>query len=162
MRQVLQFFDAHPPSSNRNYFGARINRRPGTSDVPASFNCPHNLNPGRRPSRAEPPVEFDPPQYAIAMATSQLRAIGVLARTARLSQRAFSTSARQLEAAAAVTPPKPSTESPTAATTAVEDVQAIVGKQAPNRVGVWSKSQKPRAVAMTGPRFEQTDFSVQV
>ena len=34
--------------------------------------------------------------------------------------------------------------------------------QAPNRLGVWSRSQKPRAQAMTGPRFEQTDFDLQV
>ncbi|KAI1437721.1 hypothetical protein GGR50DRAFT_22472 [Xylaria sp. CBS 124048] len=34
-------------------------------------------------------------------------------------------------------------------------------KQAPNRTGIWSRSQKPRALAMTGPRFEQTDFDTQ-
>ncbi|KAI1117933.1 hypothetical protein F5Y14DRAFT_290675 [Nemania sp. NC0429] len=34
-------------------------------------------------------------------------------------------------------------------------------KQAPNRTEIWSRSQKPRAAAMTGPRFEQTDFSLQ-
>lgn len=34
--------------------------------------------------------------------------------------------------------------------------------QSPNRVGVWSRSQKPRVTAMTGPRFEQTDFDLQV
>lgn len=28
--------------------------------------------------------------------------------------------------------------------------------QAPNRSGVWSRSQQPRATAMAGPRFEQT------
>ncbi|KAF2972092.1 hypothetical protein GQX73_g1439 [Xylaria multiplex] len=33
--------------------------------------------------------------------------------------------------------------------------------QAPNRVEIWSRSQKPRATAMSGPRFEQTDFDVQ-
>ncbi|KAK1675640.1 zinc-finger domain-containing protein [Colletotrichum godetiae] len=33
--------------------------------------------------------------------------------------------------------------------------------QAPNRSLVWSRSQKARAEAMTGPRFEQTDFSLQ-
>ncbi|RYP36813.1 hypothetical protein DL767_003203 [Monosporascus sp. MG133] len=33
--------------------------------------------------------------------------------------------------------------------------------QAPNREEIWSRSQKPRAVAMSGPRFEQTDFSLQ-
>ncbi|KAK3051048.1 hypothetical protein LTR09_007797 [Extremus antarcticus] len=28
--------------------------------------------------------------------------------------------------------------------------------QAPNRAGIWSRSQQPRATAMMGPRFEQT------
>jgi len=34
--------------------------------------------------------------------------------------------------------------------------------QAPNRKGIWSRSQQPREVAMTGPRFEQTIFEDQV
>ena len=34
--------------------------------------------------------------------------------------------------------------------------------QAPNRAGVWSRSQNPREVAMTGPRFEQTIIEAQV
>ncbi|KAI3336407.1 zinc-finger domain-containing protein [Xylariaceae sp. AK1471] len=34
-------------------------------------------------------------------------------------------------------------------------------KQAPNRTEIWSRSQRPRATAMTGPRFEQTDFDLQ-
>ncbi|KAH9898900.1 hypothetical protein F4778DRAFT_782500 [Xylariomycetidae sp. FL2044] len=33
--------------------------------------------------------------------------------------------------------------------------------QAPNRKEIWSRSQRPRAKAMTGPRFEQTDFDLQ-
>lgn len=33
--------------------------------------------------------------------------------------------------------------------------------QAPNRKGTWTRSQQPRAKAMSGPRFEQTDFSLQ-
>ncbi|KAK5166438.1 uncharacterized protein LTR77_007981 [Saxophila tyrrhenica] len=28
--------------------------------------------------------------------------------------------------------------------------------QAPNKAGIWSRSQQPRATAMAGPRFEQT------
>ena len=35
-------------------------------------------------------------------------------------------------------------------------------KQAPNYEGTWSKSQQPRAVAMQGPRFEQTIMEDQV
>lgn len=34
--------------------------------------------------------------------------------------------------------------------------------QAPNRAEVWSRSQQPRASAMTGPRFEQTIMEYQV
>ena len=33
--------------------------------------------------------------------------------------------------------------------------------QSPNRTEVWSRSQRPRSEAMTGPRFEQTDYSLQ-
>lgn len=35
-------------------------------------------------------------------------------------------------------------------------------KQAPNYEGTWSRSQQPRAVAMQGPRFEQTIMEDQV
>ena len=34
--------------------------------------------------------------------------------------------------------------------------------QAPNRAGVWSRSQQSREVAMSGPRFEQTIMDLQV
>jgi NADH dehydrogenase (ubiquinone) Fe-S protein 6 len=34
--------------------------------------------------------------------------------------------------------------------------------QAPNRKDTWSRSQNPRALAMTGPRFEQTIMEYQV
>ncbi|KAI8591983.1 zinc-finger domain-containing protein [Geranomyces variabilis] len=39
--------------------------------------------------------------------------------------------------------------------------QAVVA-QAPNRPAVWSEHQQNKAVAMTGARFEQTDFDLQV
>ncbi|KAJ3168465.1 hypothetical protein HDU88_001347 [Geranomyces variabilis] len=38
--------------------------------------------------------------------------------------------------------------------------QAVVA-QAPNRPAVWSEHQQNKAVAMTGARFEQTDFDLQ-
>ncbi|KAM0346815.1 hypothetical protein ACHAPU_005155 [Fusarium lateritium] len=88
------------------------------------------------------------------MATSQLRAMSAFARSARLSQRAFTTSARQFESAVST---KTNENSPAPVT---ENKSVEIG-QAPNRVGVWSRSQKPRAQAMTGPRFEQTDFDLQ-
>ncbi|OMJ22901.1 Lactobacillus shifted protein, partial [Smittium culicis] len=34
-------------------------------------------------------------------------------------------------------------------------------KQAPNHPTVWSNEQIPREIAMTGPRFEQTDLEAQ-
>ena len=34
--------------------------------------------------------------------------------------------------------------------------------QAPNREGIWSKSQRPRSQAMVGPRFEQAIMETQV
>lgn len=44
----------------------------------------------------------------------------------------------------------------------VEDAEAKRVMQAPNRKGIWSRSQNPRAKAMTGPRFEQTIMELQV
>lgn len=41
-------------------------------------------------------------------------------------------------------------------------VPAAPTAQAPNRAEIWSRSQKSRAEAMVGPRFEQTDFELQV
>lgn len=45
-------------------------------------------------------------------------------------------------------------------TTGAEQTTEVT--QAPNRTGIWSRSQQPRSTAMAGPRFEQTDFSLQV
>lgn len=41
-------------------------------------------------------------------------------------------------------------------------VMQAPNRQAPNNKGIWSRSQQPRAVAMTGPRFEQTIMEDQV
>ncbi|KAL8370890.1 hypothetical protein RB595_000973 [Gaeumannomyces hyphopodioides] len=91
------------------------------------------------------------------MSGTGLRAARQLASQARLSARGFAVSARQLESTAAVATPKaetaPQTTDPFAQPTEV--------LQAPNRADVWARSQKPRSKAMTGPRFEQTDFSLQ-
>lgn len=43
-----------------------------------------------------------------------------------------------------------------------EDAKKLRVVQAPNRTGIWSRSQNPRAKAMTGPRFEQTIMEFQV
>ena len=44
----------------------------------------------------------------------------------------------------------------------VEKGESLRVKQAPNRAEVWSRSQNPRAKAMSGPRFEQTLMEFQV
>ena len=44
----------------------------------------------------------------------------------------------------------------------VEDGERRRVMQAPNRAGVWSRSQNPREKAMVGPRFEQTIMADQV
>lgn len=44
----------------------------------------------------------------------------------------------------------------------VEEGETKRVMQAPNRANVWSRSQNPRAKAMTGPRFEQTIMDYQV
>lgn len=43
-----------------------------------------------------------------------------------------------------------------------EDAEKMRVSQAPNRAAVWSRSQNPRAKAMSGPRFEQTIMEFQV
>ena len=43
-----------------------------------------------------------------------------------------------------------------------EDAEKMRVEQAPNRAAIWSRSQNPRAKAMTGPRFEQTIMEAQV
>ena len=44
----------------------------------------------------------------------------------------------------------------------VAKAEQLRTKQAPNYEGTWSTSQQPRAVAMQGPRFEQTIMEEQV
>ena len=43
-----------------------------------------------------------------------------------------------------------------------EVAEKLRAMQAPNRAGIWSRSQNPRPRAMSGPRFEQTIIDVQV
>lgn len=44
----------------------------------------------------------------------------------------------------------------------VADGEALRTTQAPNFKGIWSRSQNPREVAMSGPRFEGTIMEDQV
>ena len=91
-----------------------------------------------------------------------------LPQCASVVQRAaFSTSSRRLvndaktailENKAETTPEAKSEED----STGLAENEARGLMQAPNRKEIWSRSQRPRAKAMTGPRFEQTDFDLQV
>ncbi|KAI0480515.1 hypothetical protein GGR56DRAFT_626401 [Xylariaceae sp. FL0804] len=54
----------------------------------------------------------------------------------------------------------PQTESEEKSLGVTENLERGV-MQAPNRLAIWSRSQRPRGQAMTGPRFEQTDFDLQ-
>ncbi|RMD43259.1 hypothetical protein DV735_g1851, partial [Chaetothyriales sp. CBS 134920] len=51
--------------------------------------------------------------------------------------------------------------SPTTSQTIAEVTERLKIAQAPNREETWSKSQQPRDLAMTGPRFEQTFLETQ-
>jgi NADH dehydrogenase (ubiquinone) Fe-S protein 6 len=44
----------------------------------------------------------------------------------------------------------------------VEEGEKMRVTQAPNYKGIWSRSQNPREVAMSGPRFEQSIMEDQV
>lgn len=100
------------------------------------------------------------------MSASRLRAIQPFTRQLTSSRRTFAVSARQLEAKVGHPNPGPQTKAP--AVTTDEAPQVTTGPvkrevlQAPNRAEIWSRSQRPRSEAMTGPRFEQTDFDLQV
>lgn len=60
---------------------------------------------------------------------------------------------------------KTSVKSVAAYTTSLQPSSKPVGvdiQQAENRATTWSKSQRSKADAFSGPRFEQTDLSAQV
>ncbi|GAB1320304.1 hypothetical protein MFIFM68171_10514 [Madurella fahalii] len=79
-----------------------------------------------------------------------------------LSKRSFAVTARQLEAPSSSTSATTPTTASTQTTPQVTEGQVpTTVSQAPNRAEVWSRSQQPRSTAMTGPRFEQTDFELQ-
>jgi NADH dehydrogenase (ubiquinone) Fe-S protein 6 len=109
-----------------------------------------------------------------------------LAQTSRLSARRISTTTRLLnqgpgtgENFSQANDPQPKKETPNVSKTNELEVSAMGNHdaplvesaevaeearvmQAPNRAGIWSRSQMPREMAMTGPRFEQTIISDQV
>ncbi len=86
--------------------------------------------------------------------SQRLGAAGVYGQVARRSLAVTACRAQEAPVAPTELAPKSTTE---VAAPADGELQ-----QAPNRAGVWTRNQQPRSKAMTGPRFEQTDFSVQV
>ncbi|KAL0473070.1 NADH:ubiquinone oxidoreductase [Neurospora intermedia] len=89
------------------------------------------------------------------MYPSRLR---VAQQLSRQCARSFTTSGHQLYSSSTVPAPEKSEQNTVQVT---PTGPAAVVKQAPNRAEVWSRSQKPRSEAMTGPRFEQTNFDLQ-
>ncbi|KAI1464671.1 uncharacterized protein F4812DRAFT_462383 [Daldinia caldariorum] len=86
-----------------------------------------------------------------------------LPQRACATQRTFAVSARLLDtknpiAVKGETTPETKSEEDTLG---VVENQERGLPQSPNRLETWSRSQRPRAMAMQGPRFEQTDFSLQ-
>ena len=71
--------------------------------------------------------------------------------------RSFAVTARAAKEAAAPA----ETDLAPKSTTEVDAATPTELQQAPNRAGVWTRNQQAREQAMTGPRFEQTDFSLQ-
>ncbi|KAH9944366.1 zinc-finger domain-containing protein [Epithele typhae] len=69
-----------------------------------------------------------------------------------LARRALQGLARPLTRLSSTSTPAPKPEAPTSPVTA---------NQAPNFPSTWSTNQRPRAQAMTGPRFEQTVLELQ-
>lgn len=103
------------------------------------------------------------------MSASRLRAAKSISRQLAASRRTFAVTARQSEAGntgnyagvnKSKTPAKTTDGKPQVTPVGSETGTEIL--QAPNRADIWSRSQRPRSQAMTGPRFEQKDFDLQV
>ncbi|KAH7413030.1 hypothetical protein BKA64DRAFT_731227 [Cadophora sp. MPI-SDFR-AT-0126] len=110
------------------------------------------------------------------LSTARSRAALQLSRVARCSaRRAYSSSANDMQETntlANSSKPVPNVsktneiplESPQSDATLQESVaeaEKFRVQQAPNRAEIWSRSQNPRAKAMSGPRFEQTIMKLQ-
>jgi NADH dehydrogenase (ubiquinone) Fe-S protein 6 len=110
------------------------------------------------------------------LSIARLRAFLQLSRRAQVSaKRAYAYSANDKQEINDLNPPKevpnvsksnelpietPHRDAPLQENAA--DAEKLRVMQAPNRAGVWSRSQNPRAKAMSGPRFEQTIMELQV
>ena len=89
------------------------------------------------------------------MSTAPLRTLrGLSLLRAPAAARTLTTTARRVEAAK----PSPTAKAPAD----LEADPAALGQQAPNRIDVWARGQQHRTKAMSGPRFEQTEGTLQV
>ncbi|RKU44226.1 hypothetical protein DL546_005373 [Coniochaeta pulveracea] len=102
------------------------------------------------------------------MTATRLRAVKSVARQLAIPRRTFAVTSRQCEAGNTGNYAGENQSKAPAVTTDGKPQVTPVGSdkgteilQAPNRAEIWSRSQRPRAEAMTGPRFEQTDFDLQ-
>jgi NADH dehydrogenase (ubiquinone) Fe-S protein 6 len=131
------------------------------------------------PNNKHPP---NLPTTTTIMYVSRLRGVAAAAarelprHTQQLTKRsatgAFSTTARQNQSqnkSQGQEPPAPPPAATTSTTAHTQTAPQVTEgpaptavAQSPNRAEVWSRSQQPRAAAMSGPRFEQTDFELQV
>lgn len=119
-------------------------------------------------------------EVAIMLSSARSRIAAFSALTARFAARASysSTVPRFSEnpnpANVEAQPPKPNVsasnatpiENPSATNVALQEDPEVGERyrqlQAPNRSKTWARSQQPRELAMTGPRFEQTIMGYQV
>jgi len=109
------------------------------------------------------------------LSTTRSRAAWLLTRPVRLSsRRSYAFSANDLQETNAPSDPKevpnvsktnelpmetPHRDAPLQEFADEAEEKRVM--QAPDRKGVWSRSQNPRAKAMSGPRFEQTIMDLQ-
>ncbi|KAI9733462.1 MAG: hypothetical protein M1818_007210 [Claussenomyces sp. TS43310] len=109
------------------------------------------------------------------LSSARSRTVTLLSRRVQVSaRRAYAFSANDKQE---INDPQPSKEVPNVSKTnelpietsqwdaplqeSAEEGEKFRVQQAPNRAGVWSRSQNPRAKAMSGPRFEQTIMDFQ-
>ena len=113
------------------------------------------------------PIDPAKQHPAIMLHRLAVRTAWQLPQRGAVAQRALSTSSRRLvndaktailENKAETTPEAKSEED----STGLAENEARGLPQAPNRKDIWTRSQRARSKAMTGPRFEQTIFELQV
>lgn len=130
------------------------------------------------------PLQRSPPAHTSTMLSRTLRARSTARALPRILRASYSDVPQQSVNQVPANdpnpkPPKPNVSATNAVPTSSEGsfdqvlqesaekgeelrVMQAPNRQAPNRKGIWSRSQQPREIAMSGPRFEQTIFEDQV